>query len=310
MSLENVIFPAPFRLANRNPLGLTPEKQARSISNFQLAVFESASRALKHLTPIIIPAGVEVLRNVPEPWCPDGFAARTIPVWASQSTKNRWSGTLVGTGISKGALYTALDVRALLNEAMRYRRTENEKKIAWQGSPSGEATYMTWGPTTSDYNKLLVDRIYYKFQLQRWIVVGDLTHAASGDFYRHIENDPAYQAAKKDLRLQVDLATIASDLVDYTGSRPLGLSLLLNPSFDGLQAQTAQSELPIVPGSGINVVLGGDDGKQVQVLRPVSKIIAGTSDGRPALLEVGLDGKRMDPVVVVPGSILPISTKS
>lgn len=44
--LDNLIFPEPFKLSNRNPLGLTEHAQRAAITNFQVAVFESANRAM------------------------------------------------------------------------------------------------------------------------------------------------------------------------------------------------------------------------------------------------------------------------
>jgi hypothetical protein len=43
--LDNLIFPEPFKLSNRNPRGLSEHAQRAAITNFQVAVFESATRA-------------------------------------------------------------------------------------------------------------------------------------------------------------------------------------------------------------------------------------------------------------------------
>ncbi len=309
MPLDNIIFPDAFKLANRNPEGLSREEHEKTIINFQLAVFESGKRAFNKLQPRIIQAGAVLMRNVKAEFGKTGYEPRTIPPNASKKTDVRWSGLIKDTNIARGALYTSLDSKGLLNEAMRYKRDVTRREVPWKGSASGKAAYTVFGPSTRDYQQLLVGRVYYSFKLTQDIKVVDLTPSVSSRFYDAVENDPAYQKMKRDLRVQPDLWRIAFDPVDYTGSRPLGLSILVGHSLDAIQVQTAQTEVPEIPGLGLNVVIGGDDGKQLNFLQPIGKLIVGTSAGRPALLEVGLDAAQSEQTVVVPGSVLPTADK-
>jgi len=309
MSQDNVIRPGPFQLANRKPVWLPEEKQGNAILNFQVAIFESGKRAFKKLSPKTISAGSTLLRNVTSPNCANAFMARAVPPNASRKTNVRWSGFIEGTNISKGALYTSGDLNGLLNEAMRYKRDRIERKVPWRGSTTGTATYLCFGPTTRDYDKLLVGQVYYAFELLKSLRVVDLTWPISGEFYEAVENDRSYQNAKRDLRVQQDLRKIAFDSgEDYTGSRPLGLSVLLNSATDGMQVQTAQCETREIAGDGLNIVLGGDDGKEIQFLKPVAKLMSGKSHGYQALLKVPLDGTSTGPTIL-PGSVLPIVDK-
>lgn len=309
MPLDNVIFPEPFQLSNRNPRGLPKPAQLAAITNFQAAVFESASRARNTLRPSVLLAGTILMRNVPSEYGKTGDQARTVPSNASKSTKVRWSGLIEGTAISMGALYTSLDAKGLLSEAMRYRRGTIVRSLPWVGSPSAKAKYTVFGPTSKDYAQLLVGRVYYTFKLKNDITVFDLTPSAASGFYKTIESDREYQAARRDLRIQPELWRIAFDPVDYTVSRPLGLSVLLGPIGHGLRVESAQNEIPEIAGSGANVVLGGADGRQINFLEPVGKLLAGTSEGHPALLEIKLDHGAMDHAAVMPGSVLPVSAE-
>jgi hypothetical protein len=248
-----------------------------------------------------------LMRNVGSKYGKD--EARTVPPNASKKTELRWSGSIEGTTICRGALYTSLDAKALINEAMRYRREKMERSVAWIGDPSGKAKYIVFGPTTKDYAKLLVGQIYYTFRLKNAIAVFDLMPSAASGFYRTIEADREYQAARRDLRIQPELWRIAFDPVDYTGSRPLGLSVLLGSVGQGLRVESAQNEAPEIVGSAANVVLGGADGETIRLLEPVGKLLAGRSEGYPALLETRLEPGAMDYGAVVPGSVLPIKSK-
>ena len=247
------------------------------------------------------------MRNVNAEYGGTGNQARTVPPNASKNTTVRWSGHIEGAQISRGALYRSVDAKGLLNEAVRYQRETITRQIPWIGSSTGEAKYTVFGPAAKDYQKLLVGRIYYTFRLTRPIKVVDLTPSAAGAFYEAIEGDRQYQAAKKDLQVQPELWKIAFDPVDYTGSRPLGLSILLGYPVEGVRAETAQTEVPETAGLGANVVLSGDDGKQVEFLQPVGKLLAGTSDGHSALLAIKVDGTGTDHATVLPGSVLPTS---
>lgn len=135
----------------------------------------------------------------------------------------------------------------------------------------------------------------------------DLTPQTASKFYTQIEADPAYQAAKRDLRVQADLRKLVLDPLDYTASLPLGLSVLLGLDVDGMRVISAQNEVPGLLGSGHNLVLGGDDGQAIAYLRPTGKLIAGVSNRRSALIEVDDDGLRLDNGVIVPGSVINIS---
>jgi hypothetical protein len=302
--LDNILFPDAFKLANRNPQGLSPKEHKETITNFQIALFESGKRAFNNLQPRVIQAGAVLMRNVKAEFGKTGNQARTVPPNASKNTTVRWSGSIQGTNIARGALYTSLNCKGLLNEAMRYKREAITREVPWKGSATGKATYTFFGPSTRDYQQLLVGRVYYSFKLTQDIKVVDLTPSVFSKFYEAVENDPAYQKVKRDLRVQSDLWRIAFDPVDYTGSRPLGLSILVDRSVDAIQVQTAQTEIPGIPGPGLNVVFGGDDGKQLTFLQPTGKLVVGTSGGHSALLEVSLDGAQSERTVVVPGSIL------
>jgi hypothetical protein len=303
MPLDNVIFPDRFRMANRNPHELSPEEQRKSIANFQIAIFEAGRRAYNKVNPRVIQAGSILMRSVESEFGKTGEQARTIPPGASKKLNVRWSGLIEGTAVGRGALYTSLDCKGLLNEAVRYKRKRIPRKVDWKG---GEATYTVFGASTKDYGELLVGRVYYSFKLTQDIQVVDLTPSACNGFYDAVENDPGYKAARKDLRVQQHLWQMAFDPVDYTGSRPLGLSMIACHPVHGIQVQTAQTEVPELPGQGLNVVLGGDDDKQLHYLKPIGKLIAGTSGGHSALLEVSLDGKQGEHEIVVPGSVLSI----
>jgi len=309
MPLDNMIFPEPFKLSNRNPRGLPERAQRATITNFQLAVFESANRATNKLRPSVLPAGTVLMRNVSCEHGKTGDQARTVPPNASKNTGVRWSGLIEGTTICKGALYTSLDVQGLLNEGMRYRRETISKNVPWMGNPSGKAKYTVFGPTTKDYAELLVGHVYYTFKLNSAITVLDLTRSAAREFYTSIEGDREYQAARRDLRIQPELWRIAFDPVDYTGSRPLGLSVLLGSMGQGLRVESAQNEVPEIAGASTNVVLGGADGRQISFLEPLGKLLAGRSEGHPALLEIRLDHGAMDHAAVMPGSVLPITSE-
>lgn len=138
MALDNVIFPEPFRLATRNP---------QSVSNFQLALFESAKRACRGLNPVFIPSGEKVFRNVKDRF--SKWEARQVPPEASK-TPNRWSGLIAGTNLGRRALYTSQDPKGFLDEALRYSRRKETKEIPWVGSNTGRAKYTIFGPASDD----------------------------------------------------------------------------------------------------------------------------------------------------------------
>ena len=95
------------------------------------------------------------------------------------------------------------------------------------------------------------------------------------------------------------------DPVDYTASRPIGLSILAGASGVHIRVHTAQSEVPELAGDGTNIVIGGVDNEEIHFLEPIGRLVAGVSDGRPALIQVNLDPADADRKVVVPGSVLP-----
>jgi hypothetical protein len=306
MTLDNVIFPEPFKLSNRNPHGVTSDKQAKLISNFQLALFESAKRASHGLKQVIVPQGEKVLRSVKDRF--SNMDARKVPPGASMKTDVRWSGLIAGTNVCRGALYTSQDTKGFLNEARRYSRAREIKEIPWTGGNAGTAKYTVFGPASEDYRQLLVGQTYYTFVLKDAISVADLTPASSSNFYTRIDADRGYQAAKRDLRVQPDLWKLVFDPVDYTASRPVGLSVLLGSQLSGIRVISAQSEVPELPGSGHNLVLGGEDGKDIAYLRPTGQLIAGTSNHRPALIEISFDGINTNAGTILRGSVLKTST--
>ncbi len=296
MALDNMIFPLPFRLSSRD---------SAKVTNFQVAAFESGKRAGGKLTKSILSAGTTVLRNVKDEYGKTGDQARTVPPSASKNTGVRWSGLIQDTNIGKGALYTSLDMKGFLNEARRHARTAVTRTIPWLGSSNGEAQYTVFGPTTKDYGQLLVGHAYYVFKLKHPITLVNLTPSSNSEFYSTIEASRDYQLAKRDLGVQAPLWRIASDPVDYTGSRPLGLSALLGSNVEGLRVESAQDEVSEIAGSATNIVLAGEDGKQIDFLEPMGKLVAGTSEGRPALLEIKLNHGTTDRGSVLPGSVLP-----
>ncbi len=296
MSLDNMIFPLPFRLSSRD---------AGKVTNFQIAAFESGKRARGKLKRSVVPAGATILRNVKSEYGKTGDQARTIPPSASTRTDVRWSGQIQNTRIGKGALYTSLDLKGFLNEARRYTRSAITRSIPWRGSSNGEAQYTVYGPATKDYGQLLVGHAYYVFRLKHPIGVADLTPSVSSEFYDAVEASRDYQLAKRDLGVQAPLWRIASDPVDYTGSRPLGLSALLGGDIEGLRVESAQDEVFEIQGSATNIVLPGEDGKQIDFLEPVGKLVAGTSQGQPALVEIKLHHGTIEHAAILPGSVLP-----
>jgi hypothetical protein len=304
MPLDNVIFPDAFRLANRNPLSLEPKEHANTIKDFQVALFESAQRAINRLTPQVIPAGSILMRNVGAEFGKTGYEARRIPPNASKKTNVRWSGCIEGTKIARGALYTSLDAKGLVSEARRYSRERMEREVPWQGSTTGKAKYTVFGPAEKDYKQMLVGRVYYAFKLLRDITVVDLTPSAAPTFYASIEGDKAYQKSKERLRVQAELWRIVLDPVDYTGSRPIGLSILAGANGMHIRVQTAQAEASDLTGDGANIVIGGADDEQISFLEPVGRLAAGISDGRLALIQADLDPAHASKKVVVPGSVL------
>jgi hypothetical protein len=161
-----------------------------------------------------------------------------------------------------------------------------------------------FGPAEKDYKQMLVGRVYYAFKLLRDILVVDLTLSAAGAFYASIEGDKGYQKSKERLRMQSELWRIAFDPVDYTGSRPIGLSILAGANGIHIRAQTAQPEASDLAGDGANIVIGRADDEQISFLEPVGRLAAGTSDGRLALTQADLDPAHASRKVVVPGSVL------
>lgn len=304
MPLDNVIFPDAFRLANRNPLGLEPKEHTRTIQDFQVALFESAQRAFSRLTPQVLPAGSILMRNVGSEFGKTGYEARKVPPNASKKTNVRWSGCIEGTKIGCGALYTSLDAKGLVSEARRYSREKMEREVPWQGSMTGKARYTVFGPAEKDYKQMLVGRVYYAFKLLRDITVVDLTPSTAGAFYAAIEGDGACQKSKERLRIQSDLRRVVFDPVDYTGSRPIGLSILAGANGIHIRVQTAQSEASDLAGDGANIVIGGADDEQISFLEPVGRLVAGISGGRHALIQADLDPAHASRKVVVPGSVL------
>ncbi len=295
MPLDNMIFPLPFRLSSRD---------SAKVANFQVAAFESGQRARGKLRRSVLGAGATVLRNVRSEYGKTGDQARTVPPSGSRNTGVRWSGLIENTNIGKGALYTSLDLKGFLNEARRYARTTVTRVIPWIGGSNGEAQYTVFGPTSNDYRQLLVGHTFYVFRLKRPINVVDLTPSTSSEFFATVETCRDYQLAKRDLGVQVPLWRLASDPVDYTGSRPLGLSVLLSGDIEGLRVESAQDEVVEIQGSATNIVLAGEDGKPINFLEPVGKLMAGTSEGRPALVEIKLDHGSADLTTVLPGSVL------
>jgi hypothetical protein len=252
----------------------------------------------------VLSAGTTVLRNVKSEYGKTGDQARTVPPTASKNAGVRWSGLIEKTNIGKGALYTSLDLKGFLNEARRYARTAVTRSIPWVGGSNGEAQYTVFGPTTNDYSQLLVGHAYYVFKLKHPITVVDLTPSSKSEFYATVEAYRDYQLAKRDLGVQVPLWRIASDPIDYTGSRPLGLSALFGGGIEGIKVESAQDEVFEIQGSSTNIVLAGEDGKQIDFLEPVGKLMAGTSAGRSALIEIGLTHGTTDRATVLPGSVL------
>jgi hypothetical protein len=304
--MDNVIFPDPFRLDSRNPRGLSKNSQENAIKNFQMAVFESAKRAAGKLKIVRTAAGEKILRSVNYEFKDD---AQRVPPRASRSTENRWSGAIPKTDIRRGALYTSLDLKGFVNEAMRHKRVGTTSKVRWEGSRSGFAEYTTYGPTSKDYKELLAGKVYRVFELKHSIDLADLSKAQAAKFYEQIENDRVYRTACNDLRVTQKLIPLVFDPVEYTSSRPVGLSVLLGHSGEGIRVVTAQAEASELKGSGYNLVLGGDDGEKISYLRPTGMLIAGTSSHQPALLEVDdVGGSHPSQGTVVPGSIL--DTKS
>jgi hypothetical protein len=137
------------------------------------------------------------------------------------------------------------------------------RTIPWVGSSNCKAEYTVFGPTTKDYSQLLVGHTYYIFQLKHPITVVDLSPSAYNEFYSSVEASRGHQLAKRDLGVQVPLWRIASDPVDYTGSRPLGLSILLGSDTEGLRIESAHDEVSEIAGSATNIVFPGDDGRQI-----------------------------------------------
>jgi hypothetical protein len=291
MPLDNIIFPKAFQLGSRDP--------AR-VRDFQVAILESAKRASSLLTHKRIARGQMVFRNASEKYMKD---PRRVPPHASESLTNRWSGSIASTTFRHGALYTSEDLNGFVNEAMRYNRIGHRRSVPWKGD---KAEYTVFGPASSDYSKLLVGQVYYGFTVDYSIDVLNATPEDAPRFYAHIEADKSYQAAKNALGLSGDMGKLVANFVDYTASRPVGLSVLLGSSAEGLRVRTAQNEA-VTPGNGgYNLVLRGDDGAEISYLRLKSRFIAGNSGGQSALMETDASDSSAVTGDIVPGSVISI----
>jgi hypothetical protein len=231
--------------------------------------------------------------------------ARTIPRGASETTSNRWSGKLT-ENISRGALYTSLDPISLANEALRYSREKITEAIDWKGSSTGKAEYTRFGPRATDFRQLLVNRIYFVFTLLNSIEVVNLSPSISRNFFDRIESDSRYRKASEALGVMADLSRLVFDPIDFTASLPVGLAALLATSTDGIKVETAQHETAAATDHGGNVVLGGGDGHSISSLQPTGRLIEGSEEGRPALLElpISIAISHNDSSIIVPGSVL------
>ena len=252
-------------------------------TNLKIAVHEAAVKNRSSIPIKSVGAGSTVIRGLSSKHGRGtARAARSVPVNASSNASNRFDGE-VAPGIKCGALNTALDEQGALNENLALLR-----KI---GPAKGDARIPgikldISHPGVHSLTVLTKKRPMFQFRLASRKDVANF-HSNSlrfQEFLRKVEDDRGVKAARQDLakidRAPQDLLRAVRLPNDY--SRPmtkaLGVAALQATNVEGLEADSVRHEIGGQDPSDGNLMLKGDDGKELTELIPVAKITARTGD--------------------------------
>lgn len=266
-------------------------EQARA--NRQLAVFETLFAKRYELPRIILPAGKVVSRAIDRgrEWT-TARGARTIPPNSSRSKVSRWHGKLE-QGEGRGGLNVAADGSALINEGLyRVRFDDGNGEKRERTEPVSGISL----PEPALLANLRNDKAMWTFRLREKVQVVDLhaSHQQVQRVLRSVAESSSVRNAQKDLKGADPAGTTESlDLIGimmlpnswaYPVTRAVGVAALAMGDAQGLAADTVPHETASSSSSKGNVVLGGEDGRELYHLDPEFEV---TLDG------IGKDGREV-----------------